>query len=446
MDDDEPFSYLALALEATQQWEFWLAILIFLFLLILSGLISSSEIAFFSLDPDEKQQLQDNKEPQGSEILQLLEKPQELLATILITNNFVNIGVVIISSYIFNFLYPLVDGGLDAFRIFLEIVVITFTILLFGEIMPKIYANRYSLKVAKIMAKPLYNTGRIPPFSWLKKMLVNGSDFILSKAKRKAIEVSTDDLENAIALTREADSDDEEHKILEGIVNFGNTDVKQIMCARIDTVAIDTAKDFSELMELIIQSGYSRIPAYEGTFDEVKGILFVKDLLPHLDQPKDFNWQSLLRTPFFVPENKKIDDLLKEFQEKKMHMAVVVDEYGGASGVVTLEDVLEEIVGEITDEFDDENVVYTKVDDVTYVFEGKTALVDMYKLLDLDGKIFEEIKGESDSIGGFLIEQSGKIMLNNESITVEGIKFIVESSDKKRIKMVKVILPNEDEG
>lgn len=444
MDDDEPLSFLALALDAAQQWEFWLSLVVFVILLLLSGLISSSEIAFFSLDPEEKQQLHDSKDPKYENILKILEKPQELLATILITNNFVNIGIVIISGYIFNFLYPLVVDEIDILRIFLEIVVITFVILLFGEIMPKVYANRNSLKVAKLMAKPLFNAGNIPPFSWLKVLLVNGSDFILSKAKRKAIEVSTDDLETAIALTREGNSDEEEQKILEGIVNFGNTDVKQIMCARIDTIAIDTSKNYNDVLALIIESGYSRIPAYEGTFDEVKGILFVKDLLPHLNESNDFDWTKLLRTPFFVPENKKIDDLLKDFQERKMHMAVVVDEYGGASGVVTLEDVLEEIVGEITDEFDDENIVYTKIDDFTYVFEGKTALVDMYKMLDVDGKIFEDIKGESDSIGGFLIEQSGKIMLNNESITVEDIKFIVESSDRKRIKMVKVILPQEN--
>jgi gliding motility-associated protein GldE len=443
MDDDEPFSFLAMAFDAAQHWEFWLSLIIFFILLLLSGLISSSEIAFFSLSPDDKQELQESKDPSKDHILKILEKPQELLAVILITNNFVNIGIVIISGYIFNFIYPLVEGPLDVLRIFLEIVVITFIILLFGEIMPKVYANRNSLKVAKIMAKPLYNAGKIPPFSWLKVLLVNGSDFIVSKAKRKAIEVSTDDLETAIALTREENSDDEEQRILEGIVNFGNTDVKQIMCARIDAEAIDISKNFKDVLDVIIESGYSRIPAYEGTFDEVKGILFVKDLLPYLNESKDFDWVPLLRDPFFVPENKKIDDLLKDFQERKMHMAVVVDEYGGASGIVTLEDVLEEIVGEITDEFDDENIVYTKVDDFTYVFEGKTALVDMYKMLDLDGKIFEEIKGESDSIGGFLIEQSGKIMLNNESIEVEDIKFIVESSDRKRIKMVKVILPRE---
>lgn len=442
MDDDEPLSYFFLSLDAFQQWDFWLAIFIFLLLLFLSALVSGAEVAFFSLSPEDKATLGETKDTEGKEVTDLLERPQELLATILVSNNFLNIGVVIISSYLFNYLYPLQNGGHDVLRMIIEIGVITFVILLFGEIMPKVYANRNSLKVVSLMAKPLFVLAKTPPVNWLKSMLVNGSDFILSKAKKKAIEVSTDDLETAIALTRESDSDDEEQKILEGIVNFGNTDVKQIMRARIDTVAIDCNKNFSELLELILAHGYSRIPVYEGTFDEVKGVLFVKDLLPHLNEDESFNWQKLMRTSFFVPENKKIDDLLKDFQEKKMHMAIVVDEYGGASGVVTLEDVLEEIVGEITDEFDDDDIQYTRVDEHTFIFEGKTALVDMYKVLDIDGKVFEEIKGESDSIGGFLIEQSGKIMLNNESITVEDIKFVVEASDKKRIKMVKVVLPS----
>ncbi len=442
MDDDEPLSYFFLSLDAFQQWDFWLAIFIFLLLLFLSALVSGAEVAFFSLSPEDRATLSETKDTEGKEVTDLLERPQELLATILVSNNFLNIGVVIISSYLFNYLYPLQNGEDDVLRMIIEIGVITFIILLFGEIMPKVYANRNSVKVVSLMAKPLFVLAKTPPVNWLKSMLVNGSDFILSKAKKKAIEVSTDDLETAIALTRHSDSDDEEQKILEGIVNFGNTDVKQIMRARIDTVAIDCNKNFSELLELILTHGYSRIPVYEGTFDEVKGVLFVKDLLPHLNEDESFNWQKLMRTSFFVPENKKIDDLLKDFQEKKMHMAIVVDEYGGASGVVTLEDVLEEIVGEITDEFDDDDIQYTRVDEHTFIFEGKTALVDMYKVLDIDGKVFEEIKGESDSIGGFLIEQSGKIMLNNESITVEDIKFVVEASDKKRIKMVKVVLPS----
>jgi len=308
-----------------------------------------------------------------------------------------------------------------------------------------VYANKNSLQLVRFMSTPLNVIGKIPPFSWLKSFLVNGTDVILKYARKRELDVSTDDLENAIALTREDTSSPEEQRILEGIVNFGNTDVKQIMRSRVDTVAVNQELSFDELMKVILSSGYSRIPVFKENFDQVSGIIFVKDLLQHLDAPTDFEWQKILRPPFFVPENKKIDDLLMEFQEKKVHMAVVVDEYGGASGLVTLEDILEEIVGEITDEFDDEDIVYTKVNDSSYLFEGKTSLVDLYKVLDIDGKAFEIAKGESDSLGGFLIEQSGKIMRNNESYEFEGFKFVVESSDKKRVKMVKVIKLDENE-
>lgn len=437
MDDGEPFS-LFLDINFYQHWEFWIGLVIFLVLLVFSGLISSSEVAFFALEPDEKQQLKENKSNSDEVVQYFLEKPKSLLAIILILNNFVNVGIVIISSYLFEFIYPNTPEVNDIMRLILEIGVITFFILLFGEIMPKIYANRNSLSVAQFMAKPLYKFSFLPPFSWLKNFLVNGSAFILKSAKKRAINVSTDDLENAIALTRDDNDDD---KILEGIVNFGNTDVKQIMTARTDAVALDVEKDFNEVVELIVESGFSRIPVYKDNFDEVEGILFVKDLLPYIDGETDFNWRDLIRKPFFVPENKKIDDLLKEFQERKMHMAIVVDEYGGASGLVTLEDVLEEIVGEITDEFDEDDIIYSKIDDKNFIFEGKTPLVDVYKVLDIDGKPFEEVKGESDSLAGFLIEHSGKIMRKNEMITFEDIKFIVEASDKKRIKMIKIILP-----
>ena len=295
------------------------------------------------------------------------------------------------------------------------------------------------------MAKPIYFAGKIPPFSWLKMVLVNGTDVIIKSARKRSIDISTDDLEHAIALTREENGSEDDHRILEGIVNFGNTDVKQIMRSRVDTVAIEKNINYEELLKVIREAGYSRIPVYEEKFDDVLGIIYIKDLLPYLNEGVEFDWRALIRPPFFVPENKKIDDLLKEFQSKKMHMAVVVDEYGGASGIVTLEDVLEEIVGDITDEFDDDDLIYTKVDENTFIFEGKTPLVDLYKVLDIDGKSFEQVKGESDSIAGFLIEQSGKILRNNETFEFENIKFIVESSDKKRVKTVKIIKRNNAE-
>jgi gliding motility-associated protein GldE len=447
MDDLEPFSSHFLSIPSAELgWAFWISWLILCILLLASALISGSEVAFFSLSPEDRNEIKDNTEPSSLVASKLLNNPKGLLATILISNNFVNVAIVILSSFIFNDLYPHSStGGIDYLRSIIEVVGITFIILLIGEVIPKVYANKNSLQLVRFMSTPLNVIGKIPPFSWLKSFLVNGTDVILKYARKRELDVSTDDLENAIALTREDTSSPEEQRILEGIVNFGNTDVKQIMRSRVDTVAVNQELSFDELMKVILSSGYSRIPVFKENFDQVSGIIFVKDLLQHLDAPTDFEWQKILRPPFFVPENKKIDDLLMEFQEKKVHMAVVVDEYGGASGLVTLEDILEEIVGEITDEFDDEDIVYTKVNDSSYLFEGKTSLVDLYKVLDIDGKAFEIAKGESDSLGGFLIEQSGKIMRNNESYEFEGFKFVVESSDKKRVKMVKVIKLDENE-
>ncbi|RYM32555.1 gliding motility-associated protein GldE [Brumimicrobium glaciale] len=441
MDDTDPLSSILLSIPPDFGMSFWISILVLILLLVTSALVSGSEVAFFSLTPEDKEEIRDSADPAAETSLRLLNNPKGLLATILIANNFVNVAIVILSSYIFSQIYPVNPNfiGVDYLRTTIEIGGITFVLLLIGEVIPKVYANRNSLKLVRLMTTPLNVVGKIPPFSWLRMFLVNGTDIILKYARKRQIDVSTDDLENAIALTREEHTTADEQRILEGIVNFGNTDVRQVMRSRVDTIAINEELSYEEVMKLILNSGYSRIPVFKDTFDNVTGILFVKDLLAHLNAPADFEWNAIIRQPFFVPENKKIDDLLKEFQEKKMHMAVVVDEYGGSSGVVTLEDVLEEIIGEITDEFDDEDIVYTKLDDSTYLFEGKTSLVDMYKVLEIDGKAFEEVKGESDSIGGFLIEQSGRILRNNEIYIFENFKFVVESSDKKRVKTIKII-------
>lgn len=442
MDDTDPLSFYLLSITTTDFGiGFWISVVVLLLLLVSSALISGSEVAFFSLSPEEREGIDYGNEPYAETASQLLRQPKDLLAIILIANNFVNVAIVILSSFIFDQIYPANPDliGVDYLRATIEIAGITFVLLLIGEVVPKVYANRNSLSLVKLMSSPLNFIGKLPPFSWLKNFLVNGTEVILKYARKRQIDVSTDDLENAIALTREESTSPDEQRILEGIVNFGNTDVRQIMRSRVDAIAANEDITYAELMELILNSGYSRIPVFKDTFDNVTGILFVKDLLGHLNAPPDFEWQKIIRQPFFVPENKKIDDLLKEFQEKKMHMAVVVDEYGGSSGIVTLEDVLEEIIGEITDEFDDEDIVYTKVDESTYLFEGKTSLVDMYKVLEIDGKAFEESKGESDSIGGFLVEQSGRILRNKEFYVFENFKFVVESSDKKRVKMVKVI-------
>ncbi len=417
-------------------------------LLVLTALISGAETAFFSLSPLEKEELKNDTSKSGKIVSKLLDIPQQLLATILITNNFLNVAIVILSSSILSVFFPAAgsEGEVnETLRFIIEVFAITLVLLLLGEVVPKIYATKNALVFAKFMAVPLNAFNSLPPFSWLKTGLVNGSNFIHKYAKRKGIKISSDDLEHALALTKEDTTSDGEHKLLEGIVKFGNTDVRQIMRSRMDVDALEENLNFKEVVERILEYGYSRLPVFSGTFDNVTGILFIKDLLPHLDKKDDFDWKSLLRKPFFVPENKKIDDLLKEFQSKKVHMAIVVDEYGGASGVVTLEDVLEEIVGDITDEFDDEELVFKKVDDVTFIVEGRTALIDFYKIMDIDGKEFENSKGESDSVGGFMVENAGRILKNNEFIICSNIKLVVVSSDKKRIKTVKaILLPLQD--
>jgi len=408
-------------------------------LLLCSALISGAEAAFFSLSPTEKEVLRSHEHKTSKIVLELLNRPKELLATILIVNNFVNVGIVIISSSIVGSFF---DGlrGYETVRVVVEIFAITLLLLLIGEVIPKIYATKNSLRFARGMARPLQVMNVIPPFAWIRMLLVNGSNIISKRAKRKGYKISSGELEAALALTKEDNASSEEHKILEGIVRFGNTDVKQIMKPRMDVVSIDNTQKFSQVLETILESGHSRIPIYENSFDNVIGILFVKDLLPYLNEKESFEWLSLLRKPFFIPENKKIDDLLKEFQTKKVHMAIVVDEYGGSSGIVTLEDVLEEIVGDITDEFDDIELIYTKIDDQTYLFEGRTPLVDFYKIVDFDGREFESSRGDAETLGGFIVENAGKILKNNEFLIFDNMKLIVESSDKKRIIMIKAIL------
>jgi putative hemolysin len=408
-------------------------------LLLLSAIASGSESAFFSLGPNEKEMLKNDPSRSSKIVLQLLENPKELLATLLITNNFVNVGVVILSSSILNELYPVHEGN-ETIRFLTEVVGITFAILLIGEVIPKIWSSKNALFMSKTMAYPIYTIKSIPPLSWLKKILVKGTNFLQRRARRRGVSITTDELEQALALTKEDNTSEEEHKILEGIVKFGNTEVSQIMRPRPDVLAIDFSSNFRELLDFIREAGYSRIPVYRNSLDDIAGILFIKDLLPFLNESDEFNWTQLMRKPFFVPENKKIDDLLKEFQEKKMHMAVVVDEYGGSCGLITLEDILEEIVGDITDEFDDDEIVYSKINEHTYVFEGRTALVDFYKVLNIDNKEFESERGDADTIGGFIIEKAGRILKNNEFITFGNVKMVVESSDKKRIKMVKTII------
>lgn len=405
-------------------------------LLASSALISGSESAFFSLKPSDKEILEDSGDKPSNSVLALMKKPQDLLATILVTNNFVNVGIVILSSYLLKAVYPTENANPIVYFL-VEVVAITLVLLLFGEVIPKIYATKNAVSFSRLMARPLSVLSKIPPISWLQKGLTLGSRLIQKAIGRGAVKITTGELEQAVALTKE--EDDENNKILEGIVRFGTTEVRQIMTARLDVSSIDVNSDFEEVMKSVLEFGHSRLPVYENDFDSIKGVLFIKDLLPYLGSDKDFNWVKLIRKPFFVPENKKIDDLLKEFQEKKFHIAMVVDEYGGTSGIVTLEDILEEIVGDITDEFDDDEIVYTKIDDNTYLFEGKTALVDFVKAMGIEDEELELDSKMAETLGGYITEKAGRILMNNEYIVTSKVKFIVESSDRKRIKMVKAV-------
>ena len=447
MSDLEPPEPLTMQLASamdtnTLVWSF----VLFVILIICSALVSASEIAFFSMGPQEIDDLKKDKSSKGQLVLEWRDRPKELLSIILIANNFVNVGIVILGAVITDdlsakFLSPEILGQ-PIWLFLIQVVLITLVLLLFGEMIPKLYANRNAMPIAIKMATPLRIISKTPPFSWLSALLMKSTEIINKRTKKYEMRLSSTDLEQAVALTKELTDNEEEHKMLEGIVRFGNTEVCQIMCARVDTIAIDAKMNFKEVYNVIVENGFSRFPVFEGRFDNIVGILYVKDLLKHLNEPENFNWQPLLRTAFFVPENKKIDDLLKDFQEKKMHMAVVVDEYGGANGIVTLEDVLEEIVGDITDEFDEDEVVHTKVNDYTYVFEGKTPLLDMYKVLDLEERDFDDLRGDAESVAGFIIEQSGRIMKKNERLSIKDLTFIVEAADKKRIKLVRVIKNN----
>jgi len=447
MDDPSSLEvYTNIAQAGFGGFQDYIYLIVLAILIVISGLVSGSEAAFFSLSPSDKEDLRNDSSKRADYVNKLLDKPQELLATILITNNFVNVGIVILSSTLLHGI--LAGGALGPTAVFiLEFVVITLTLLILGEVIPKIYANKRALAFSKMMAAPLYRTNNIPPISWIRAGLVSGTSLIQRRMGRGKVDVSTDELEQALALTKEEHTDDSDHKILEGIVKFGTTEVRQIMRPRLDVYALEITESYQEVLDKILDCGHSRIPVYKDSFDNILGVLFIKDLLPFLnnDDTEATEWTKLIRKPFFVTENRKIDDLLKDFQEKKVHIAMVVDEYGGTSGIVTLEDVLEEIVGEITDEFDDDELIYTKISDTEYLFEGKTALVDFYKVLDITEEHLEIDTQATETIGGLIVEVAGRILKNNEQVTIGPLQLIVESSDKKRIKMVKAIKLEETE-
>jgi len=405
-------------------------------LVVLSALLSGSEVAIFGLSNSQKLKLEnDNKNKNSRRILKLIENPKKLLATILIGNNLVNVAIVVISSIVVKNILP--KEPQNSFTNFIiQVVLVTFIILLFGEVIPKVYANSYKIKFSRLMALPLSILKII--FNPLSNLLISSTSIIDKRVDKKIELLNPEELQHVLALTKDSVENNEEKKILEGISKFGNTDVKQIMTPRTDVVAFRKDLDFKSLINELKTTKFSRIPVYEESFDHIKGILYVKDLLGKINEKSKYDWSKLLRDAKFVPENKKLDDLLKEFQEEKTHIAIVVDEYGGSSGIVSLEDVLEEIVGDITDEFDDRDVTFLKIDDRNYIFDGKTSLVDFYKILNVDGTIFEKAKGESDTLAGFCIEQAGKILLKNEKITYNKYTFTIEASDKRRIKKIKI--------
>ncbi|MDO5606914.1 MAG: gliding motility-associated protein GldE [Capnocytophaga sp.] len=416
---------------------------IFFVLLACSALISGAEVALFSLSSTEINTARDSDSPTQQLIVRLLSRPKKLLATVLIANNLINISIVLVFVDLGEFLF----SGFGNYRIFdlvslrsvMDIGVVTFFILLFGEILPKIYANRNNLAFASRIVYPIYVLDVI--FSPLSVPMRNMTVWLHKKLGKKSSNISVGQLSQALELASAEDTTHEEKKILESIVSFGSTEIRQVMVPRVDIFALNDLLLFSEVLERIKSMGYSRMPVYSEHLDNITGVIYIKDLLPHIDRV-DFDWLSVKRKAFFVPENKKLDDLLSEFQEKKIHLAIVVDEYGGTCGIITLEDIIEEIVGDISDEFDDEDVIYSKLDENTFIFEGKTVLKDFYRIMDVsdaDEDRFEDTKGDAETLAGFLLETAGAFPQKNVPITFENYTFTVEAFDKKRIKQIKTV-------
>lgn len=422
----------------TENFNYWLllGVGVIILLLLLSALISGAEVAFFSLSLSVLNRASESKSNNQKTVVTLLKKPQKLLATILISNNFINILIVLVFAYLGEYVFDTISSNVLKFLI--EAVLVTFLILLFGEVLPKVYATRNSLKFASLMALPLKFL--CSTLTFVSLPLMSLTNVIEHKLGKKRSNLSVEKLSQALELTSDEATTKDEQKILEGIVSFGNTETGQIMIPRIDIFALSNKELYKDVITKIVKKGFSRNPVYSENIDNIIGVLYAKDLLPHLNK-KEFNWQELIRKPYFVPENKKLDDLLKEFQEKKNHLAIVVDEYGGTSGIVTLEDVIEEIVGDISDEFDDDDMSYSKLDSNNYLFEGKTNLKDFYKILEIeDTELFDDNKGESETIAGFILEVYGKFPKKNEVIKFENYSFKIEAMDKRRIKQVKVTI------
>ena len=431
--DPEPAGYIAFL--STFDTNILFGFMIIFELLFCTALVSGAEVAFFSLTQKDLNDLSQENSSKSLLITFLLEKPKKLLATLLVANNFINIGVVILFSSIGKNLFSAIDSALVKFIV--EVIVVTFLMLLFGEVLSKIYASRNNIKFAKFIAHPIFILDKLlSPISLPMRSI---TIFLHEKLGKQKSNFSVDQLSQALDLTSSEGTSHGEQKILQGIVSFGNTDTKQVMNPRIDIFALEISATFAEILPKIIEKGFSRIPIYHDSIDHIEGVLFVKDLIPHIDK-KEFNWKTLLRAPCFVPENKKLDDLLKDFQSMKNHLVIVVDEYGGTAGLVSLEDVIEEIVGDISDEFDGVDINFSQIDDKNFLFEGKINLKDFYRIVAVDVSVFEDRKGEAETLAGFLLEIVGNFPKKGLKINFSNCSFLIESVDKKRIKQIKVTI------
>ncbi len=421
--------------------EIWVQLTLVIFLLISSALISGAEVAFFSLQIKSLEDTEDAELTQSiRRVISLLKKPKRLLATILVANNFINIAIVLLFTSLSKTIFKSIENQLIV--LFIEIGIITTIILIFGEILPKIYANRNALAFSKRIAPIIRFLDKFLLF-WVTYPMSQTTIFLERRLGDKKNQLSVDQLSQALELTGEDETTSDEQRILEGIVNFGSTDTREVMCPRIDMFALSDELTLEEIIPLILDQGFSRIPVFNEKKDNIKGILYIKDLLPNLKTP-NYEWQTLLKPPIYVPENKKLDDLLKEFQQKKNHLAIVVDEYGGTSGLITLEDIMEEIVGDISDEFDEQDLSYSKLDENTFIFEAKISLKDFFRILKLEEtEIFETIKGDAETLAGLILEITKKFPKRGQKIKFEGYQFIIEEIGKFRIKQVKVSLPKE---
>ena len=436
--DPDPLPFLsALFLASNLMWIQWLVVLV---LLVCSALISGTEVAFFSLQLKSLEEDDRSSDIALQRVITLLKNPKRLLATILVANNFINIAIVLVFAVLSDSFLGEIENPI--LMLIIEVGIITGLILIFGEILPKVYANRNALQFSKRMSLVISILDRYLLF-WITYPMSKTTTFLEKRLGDQKNQFSVDKLSQALELTGDHETTSDEQRILEGIVNFGNTDTREVMCPRMDMFALSDELTLEEILPVILEQGFSRIPVFHEKKDNIKGILYTKDLLPNLDNP-NFVWQDILKPPIYVPENKKLDDLLKEFQQKKIHLAIVVDEYGGTSGLISLEDIMEEIVGDISDEFDEESLSYSKLDEKTYVFEAKISLKDFFKVIHLEEtELFESVKGDSETLAGLLLEIAKRFPKKGQKIRFEGYIFTVEEIDQMRIKQVKVVLPKK---